>query len=275
MVKPRQIMQSIVIFILKYKFTIVCLNSAEYLGLFFTDIFVPPLLVYYYIILVHFFSIYPKFILDYMKDMEAKPNDDRRPKTFSEVLSRFEYANGDWVVYRGKSVEGRFSDGNVSIHSRTSRRRISGALLSCLQDSSTRRDAERLNSVESPLQQAQTEQTATKFQRKSLDALSDSELLARHLEENSEAVGEILRRTADIEINPRVLNLLVNKKLKEYGISKEGREQVASVVPSLMDSAKINAVKGGDITADLISGKAVEVHFGMLSITDEAIIFKA
>lgn len=42
-----------------YKFTIVCLNSLLYLLFFFPVIFIPPLFVFYFIILVHFFSIYP------------------------------------------------------------------------------------------------------------------------------------------------------------------------------------------------------------------------
>ncbi|MCI6617061.1 hypothetical protein, partial [Ruminococcus sp.] len=42
-----------------YKFTIVCLNSLLYLLFFFPGIFIPPLFVFYFIILVHFFSIYP------------------------------------------------------------------------------------------------------------------------------------------------------------------------------------------------------------------------
>ncbi|MDY4084445.1 MAG: hypothetical protein SOY57_02630, partial [Ruminococcus bromii] len=43
-----------------YKFTIVCLNSLLYLLFFFPVIFIPPLFVFYFIILVHFFSIYPR-----------------------------------------------------------------------------------------------------------------------------------------------------------------------------------------------------------------------
>lgn len=43
-----------------YKFTIVCLNSLLYLLFFFPVIFIPLLFVFYFIILVHFFSIYPK-----------------------------------------------------------------------------------------------------------------------------------------------------------------------------------------------------------------------
>lgn len=90
-----------------------------------------------------------------------------------------------------------------------------------------------------------------KMQLKSLEAMSDTELMAKYLEENSKAVKTVLRKTALIEINPVKLERLVKRTLRQYGISSEGIARVADIVPSILESAKIDSVKGSDIVADL------------------------
>ena len=146
-----------------------------------------------------------------LRELEEEHN-DRRPKTFDEILSRLEHTSNIHIVHSRKSVAGRFGDGDVSVYSGTSRRRISGALLSCLQDSIKRRNAERLTSAD------ESDSTFIKKQLKSYEAETDGELLAQHLEENSEAVGEILRRSSEINMNEKTMTRLVSKRLREYGM---------------------------------------------------------
>lgn len=57
-----------------------------------------------------------------------------------------------------------------------------------------------------------------KYHRRTDEAMSDAEVLAQHLEENSEAVGEMLRRSSEIDMNERTVTRLISKRLREYGM---------------------------------------------------------
>ena len=111
-----------------------------------------------------------------------------------------------------------------------------------------------------------------KFQQKSVESMTDEEVMAMELEDNSEVIGEILRSTADIELNENKLGRIVRKKLREYGISQDSITDIESYLSTLLESVKDESVKGKDFTADLTKAleKAINAtDYGIDTFADE------
>ena len=111
-----------------------------------------------------------------------------------------------------------------------------------------------------------------KLQQKSVESMTDEEVMAMELEDNSEVIGEILRSTADIELNENKLGRIVRKKLREYGISQDSIIEVESYLSALLESVKDESVKGRDFTADLTKAleKAIKAtDYGIDTFADE------
>lgn len=89
------------------------------------------------------------------------------------------------------------------------------------------------------------------FQLKSYAVETDGELLAQHLEENSEAVGEILKRSANISMNDRTMRRLIEKRLREYGITSEDRKEASDYISTVFLAAEHPSVQGKDVTEDI------------------------
>ena len=88
-----------------YKFTIVCLNSLVYFVFFFPDIFMPPFLVFYFITLVHFFSIYPIDTCLTAQDRFKAYLDYFRIEYLNKALKKFINSINNEIMSLGRKTE--------------------------------------------------------------------------------------------------------------------------------------------------------------------------
>ena len=68
-----------------------------------------------------------------------------------------------------------------------------------------------------------------------LTADDDVSLLTHHFENNNEAIGEVLRRTASIEINDKTLKSKIKSVLQKYGVSDKVVGSVYDEVKNILD----------------------------------------
>lgn len=82
------------------------------------------------------------------------------------------------------------------------------------------------------------------------DEASTTDVLAHHFVTNNEAIGEVLKKTANVEVSKQDLERRIRKVLNKYGVTALAKD-VYGEVKTVLDVADSVGMSGDDIVTDL------------------------
>lgn len=167
------------------------------------------------------------FVLDYIKELRVVSDDDRRPKTFNEILDRLKSSLASDSSYSGYDVGGEVNSEAFQVYSRKSKRRLSGALRNCLQDSFNRWNSERLlDDVK--------EKHSTKRELSISEEASNYILDTKEYQEVMKLVDERFKLTNSVKLDEKAVDRLAGRILKKSN-SNFSRGQLTERLTALFD----------------------------------------
>ena len=165
-------------------------------------------------------------VADYLEKL-GDELDDRRPKTFNEIFDRLKSSVASYHTNGGYDVGGRVDSEALQGYSRKSKRRISGALRSCLQDSFNRWNSERLlDDVE--------QKYSTKRESSIPEEASEYILDTKEYQEILSLVDQRFELAGRKELSPKAIDRLAGRLLQKSK-SNYNREQLTERLTALFD----------------------------------------
>ncbi len=167
-----------------------------------------------------------KYYNDLVEKMDGE-SDDRRTETIDEIFSFYQSAVGLHSTHSGYDVGGKYNSETLRVHNEKSKRRLYGALRSCLQDCFDRRNAQRLfddvNEKHSTKRDTSISEEASNY---ILDTKEYQEVLDV-LEKRFDTLGKV-------KLSPKAIDRLAGRLL-EKSKSNYSREQLTERLTALFD----------------------------------------
>lgn len=177
---------------------------------------------------------------------------------FGEILNRIGSTTDLYIVRGGESLGRQTDIGDVSVYSRTSKRRLSSALLNCLRDCFKRREQESVERIKDSLR-FQDRTTQLSFEDLGIDYKNENEILKADVERLKEKLklqgtvthGKVLAKAS--------YEGVAKKLLHGFGMKRVTDTELLNEFVRKLDSFYTNIIGGEELTWENVYAKSMEI----------------